>query len=246
MNDTMKLVSLLETYSVNKTIIISFCNKTFLKKLNIWTGYFNALKLSNLLIISLDKKTYRYLKKKNIPTHLVPCKGDRTDIFILRVGIFKQLIHLGYTFIHSDLDAFWLKDPCEKYFYNQPDDFIFSPGTIWPNDIHKKWGFVLCCGLFYARSNKYTEKVLNEVYIDVQQAKNDQSSFNRIIDKDNLKWIIDNKYFLSFNGKRFLCSKSIIKGIGDKLSVSVLPHALFQRVSEDSTSIYVKHLIDKK
>jgi len=242
----VKLYILLKKFSKNNTIIIVFANYQYKKILDNWLFAIQKNKIKNFLIISLDKELFNYLKKNDIQTYYFKTEINLKELWINRIILLKQILNLGYNFIHSDADAIWLKDPLGKFFYNLNYDVIFSEGTVWPSNIHAKWGFVLCCGFFGIKSNIATRKLLDDVYHDVNNSGDDQVSFNNIIQQHGTKWKIDENYELIFKGKSFICSKKIIYGNNPYYKVALLPHYLFQRVNEDTKTVYIKHLISEK
>ena len=246
----MTLKKLLEKHSLNDTIITVFANYKYRLVLENWLFAINNMKIKSYLVISLDEQIFKYLKDRNIQSYYYKTGKSLNDFWLTKIYILKNILDIGYTFIHSDADAVWLKNPLNAYFYKLPSDIIFTQGTIWPQDVHKKWGFVLCTGLFCVRSNENTGNFLNDVYNsffhETDNTKDDQMSFNRVIGRDGVKWNIDGNYELTFKGKKFVCFDKIIHGMTSKYSIALLPHALFQRINEEKEPVYVKHLVSAK
>ena len=126
------------------------------------------------------------------------------------------------------------------------NDIIFSQGTFWPQDVHKEWGFVLCCGLYYIRSNERTKKLLSKVKNELEIERDDQVSFNKTLLKENVVWDINTYYYLEHKNIKFLCSNQPITGNAGDVSILVLPHAKFPRVNDTSDLVYVKHILSDK
>ncbi len=171
-------------------------------------------------------------------------------LWIRRINVFAALCRAGVDFIHSDVDAVWMRDPRAAYFDERGVDLIISQGTVWPPDVHRQFGFVLCCGLFQLRSNAGTQRLLGELAEDVLSTRDDQVSLNRLIAARSIAWQIDpdDAYHVEGAGKQFLCSRSVIRGVGsDGLRLSVLPHHLFQRVPAASEEApYLLHLLTRQ
>ncbi len=227
-------------------LIIVFANYDYLNVLENWLAAIKKLDINNYVIISLDNKLHKYLKKKNINSRLRPCELDLGKLWIHRVDIVLELLEEGYDVIHSDADAVWIRNP-QPFLKELSYDMIFSQGTIWPPDIHEKWGFVLCCGFFMIRSNDNTRLFVKRLADRVREDKDDQVSCNRLLQEDGLTWDIPNEtYKLTFRNHTFICSNECMIGKTKSLSTVLLPHSKFQRIVEPSDDVYVKHLISEK
>lgn len=245
------LKELLEKHSFNGTIISILSNYKYRLVLENWLSAINKLGIKNYLVISLDEQILEYLNTRNIQTYYHKTGERIEDVFLTKIYILKSILELNYNFIHSDADAIWLKNPLNDYFYMQSNDMVFTQGTIWPPHVHQTWGFVLCTGLFFVRSNGNTKIFLKDVYESfcnekVNYKKCDQWHFNHIIERDGIEWDIDGSYELTFQNKKFICFNKIINGTTSKYTIALLPHALFQRVNEEKSPVFVKHLFSEK
>ena len=231
---------------MNKPHIIVFANYNYLPVLENWIIAIQKTGITNYLIISLDEKLHLYLRQRSIHTLLRPCELDLGKLWIHRVEVILEFIAKGHDIIHSDADAIWLKDPL-PYLNDLPQDMIFSQGTLWPPDIQKKWGFVLCCGFFMLRSNKNTLAFMQKLLERVKQDKDDQVSCNRLLFEEGLTWNMPKEtYNLTFREHTFICSNDYITGETPSFSVALLPHSKFQRLFEECDNIFVRHLISEK
>lgn len=227
-------------------LIIVFANYNYLIVLENWLAAIKRLNIENYLIISLDNKLHLELQERRINSRLRPCELDLGKLWIHRVDIILELLEEGYDVIHSDADAVWIKDPL-PFLKELPHDMIFSQGTIWPPDIHEKWGFVLCCGFFLLRSNRNTRQFVKTLSDRVRKDRDDQVSCNRLLQENGLIWDMPNEtYQLSFRNHSFVCSNECIIGKTKSLSTVLLPHSKFQRIVEYTDDVYVKHLISEK
>jgi len=230
----------------NTQYIIVFANYNYLPVLENWMIAMRNLKIDNYLIIALDEQLYMHLKDKNISTLLRPCELNLGKLWIHRVEVILELLTEGYDVIHSDADAVWLKNPL-PYLENLPQDMIFSQGTIWPPDVQKKWGFVLCCGFFIIRSNKKTLQFTKNLLERVKNDKDDQVSCNRLLMEMQTNWgEPTDSYSIDFREKQFICSPQVRTGKCQKLTLALLPHKKFQRIYEENKEVYIRHLISEK
>ena len=193
-----------------------------------------------------DDELYKKLYDKNINVYRMLCNSELGELWIQRTKLIKAVVEEGFNVIHSDADAVWLNNPINEYFINQDYDIIFSQGTFWPQDVHKEWGFVLCCGLYYIRSNERTKKLLSKVKNELEIERDDQVSFNKTLLKENVVWDINTYYYLEHQNIKFLCSNQPITGNAGDVSILVLPHAKFPRVNDASDLVYVKHILSDK
>lgn len=230
-----------------KCVIAVFANFDYLPVLQNWIEGMRRLEIDNFLVIAIDRPLFDYLQKENINAIYRPVEPGLGKLWIHRIHVLRELIAQDYDVMHSDADAVWLKDPMETYFEETPYDMLFSQGTYWPPDVHEKWGFVLCCGLFYLRSNPKTKAFLAQMAVSVEQTQDDQISCNRLLEATGIRWEVPAPYELAFQGRPFTCSDRLITGSIDGLSMAVLPHRKFQRVLQDADDIYVRHIVcDKK
>jgi hypothetical protein len=240
------MISFIWKKKYSKTRILVFANYSYLDVLENWLAAMMRIGVDNFLIISLDEELHYHLQKKKIDSLLRPCELDLGKLWIHRVDVILELLEEGYDIIHSDADAIWLKDP-RQFLQTLPQDMVFSEGTIWPPDVQKKWGFVLCCGFFVMRSNQQTIGFAKRLAHRVREDKDDQVSCNRMLLEEGLIWDTPREtYMLSFRGYDFICSHECITGKTKTLSTVLLPHSKFQRIAEPSKDAYVKHLISEK
>lgn len=232
-----------------RALIIAFADSRYLDVLMNWLVGLARSGIDNYLVIALDRPLYEFLAGRGIPSVFSPLHGDLSALWVRRINIFSALCAAGIDFIHSDVDAVWMRDPLE--FLDNPDiELTFSQGTIWPPDVHQRFGFVLCCGLFQLRSGPAAHRLLGELEQHVLLTGDDQVSLNRLIAARSVEWRIEPRdtYHVEGSGKRFLCARSLMRGVSaDGLRITVLPHHLFQRVpmSTDEDP-YVLHPLTRK
>ena len=103
--------------------------------------------------------------------------------------MFLEIYKKYGSFIHSDVDAIWLKNPL-NYLKGCPGDLLFSQGTVFPRNMFNKiWIIVACCGFFMIRESNASSTFLHELHKGIQKDKDDQLAVNKIL----------MKYYKSFN-----------------------------------------------
>ena len=234
--------------SVKKnTIIVVFANSSYADIIKNWIEAIEPLNIKNYIVVSMDQRLHDQLLENNIQSIKRECNAELGNIWIHRIEVIKEILGYGYDVIHSDADAVWLKDPLDFYFSKTTYDMAFSQGTFWPKDVHKVWGFVLCCGLFYIKSNMKTRKFIEDISEDVRASNDDQISCNRYLLSKKIKWELPkNTYSLAYQNIKFICSNDIILGNNHSFKVALLPHSKFQRIQDDTSDVYVRHVMSEK
>lgn len=231
-------------------IVLVFSDSRYKEVLLNWLVGMHRLNIRNFLVISLDEEIHHYLGEHGLPTFLSPLEGDLSELWIMRIQIFQALCSAGISFLHSDADAIWLKDPFPAFLDNSKHDIVASQGTIWPADVAKNQGFVFCCGFLFVKSCPQTIALLGEIATDVALTGDDQVSLNRVILGKSLQWDTgqSSSYFMRYEEQKFTCYKTVITGqTRDKqLSIALLPHHLFQRLHMPGQEAFVKHLLSDK
>ncbi len=169
-------------------------------------------------------------KKLEWSTHLFPFTGDRLGFWRHRVAILRKILDLGYSPLVSDIDAIWLRDPV-PYIAGQPQDAIFSPGSIFPEEAHSVWGNVLCAGPCLLRPTPAVLTFLDQVWPHLR-TQDDQAAINRQLLTLGLEFEPADLYPMPFRGRDVLQSRDTRTGTVGDLSVALLPNRLFQRLPE--------------
>ncbi len=230
--------------------VIAFADFRYLEVLLNWLVGLATCGIKNYLVVALDRALNGYLEERGVPVALSELDGDLTALWLKRIDIFQGLCAAGVDFIHSDVDAIWMRDPRPCHFGDLSIDLVVSQGTIWPPDVHAQFGFVLCCGLFQLRSNIRTQRLLDDLKAHVKDTGDDQISLNRVIASRSMRWRIESgtAYRVELAGKHLFCSRAGVVGTGsDGLRVCLLPQHLFQRIPLHSNEPpYVLHLLTPK
>jgi hypothetical protein len=247
--DTNALLKLADERMSDSRLLVAFSDNKYLDVLLNWLIAIHRLGIRNYLVVSLDETIHAFLVERAFPSVLIKMDGPLRNLWRLRLVILRELCAHGVDVIHSDIDAIWLRDPIPEYFSRDADHLVISQGTVWPEDVLRRQGFVLCCGLFYLRSNNATLSLLDDLLHDIATTNDDQISLNRLINA-SVTWDkqLTNPYQFAFQGHRVLCSEAPIRGRCRKtgLTVTLLPHHLFQRVHMPHSPAFVNHLFCDK
>ena len=235
----------------SEPLVITFADSSYRPLLAIWLDRLKALEVRRVRVYALDDPLLDWCREREVDAAGVAWQGDLRDLWVQRIRVFSALLAGGEEFIHSDADAIWVGNPLETGSARERDeDLVFSQGTIWPPDVFTRWGFVLCCGWFWARPTPGARRFFAALEPDVAVSGDDQLSVNRVLAAVPMRWECGRgpDYRLPFNGKALACWTAPIRGASSdaSLSVTLLPHREFQRLPEPSDRALVKHYLTPK
>ncbi len=235
----------------SKPLVIAFSDCSYLPLLQLWLQRLGQLGVDRVKVFCLDAVTSDWCASQRVAAAQIHWSGDLRDLWVQRIAVFSDLLARGEGFIHSDIDAIWVRNPLEAGSApHSAEDLIFSQGTVWPPDVHDRWGFVLCCGWFWAKATAAARSFFQALEADVRRTGDDQISVNRLLIKLGLGWNCrpPGEYQLSFHDRVVQCwSRPVRAASGTTpLSVALLPHREFQRLPENSDHAVVKHYLTPK
>lgn len=171
---------------------LCFISFAYLPIFNIWFSHLEKISLKDLCVVAVDEPCYLALKSRKIrtvlmqlPEQIIP--STRTKLWTQRVLLIHELIHLGINVIHSDADAFWLKNIL-PFLENNKADLVFSIAYRMPENIVKEWGFILCCGFFEIKSNENTKKFMGDYLKKCREVTDDQLALNQLLFDKGVMW----------------------------------------------------------
>ncbi len=172
--------------------VVSAVNAPYLPLLDVWmlqSGNFLAEKMT---VVCMDGESAEYCAQQ-YPTTVEAINGellnsrDRHGFWNARLAYLAALIQGGEDLLHTDLDAFWLKDPFPTLLAIDAD-LIFTKDLGIPKSIREAWGFTLCCGFFIARSTRANRHFFNLWQKRTKELGDDQVAANEILFGKNLSW----------------------------------------------------------
>lgn len=168
--------------------IVTALSSNYLPLWYLWRHY-GAFGDAAIETLSLDAQANQVLQRDP----QVACSFNgvsaarRSEIWQRRLDFILRSVHKEQSLIHSDLDAFWLRDPW-KYLEAIDADFIFSKDRGIPKSAVNHWGFSLCCGFFMVRSGKNSLHFLDLWRRETKRCKDDQIALNRILLRKKVFW----------------------------------------------------------
>jgi hypothetical protein len=232
-------------------LVISFADWNYLPLLELWLARLSQLGVTRVKVFCLDAKTAQWCEAHGVAADRVAWSGDLRELWVRRIAIFSQLLAAGEEFIHSDTDAIWVRNALHSgSAVGRAEDLIFSQGTVWPPDVHDRWGFVLCCGWFRAKPTLAARAFFQALETDVHATGDDQISVNRLLVKLGAQWDHGptGDYQLTLRDRLVQCWSrpiSALTSVGS-LAVALLPQREFQRLPEESGHAVVKHYLTPK
>lgn len=176
-----------------------------------WIGHAHAADCRDYRIVCMDDRLLRYLRQdrsepRAVAYHALLPNEARVDIDArkhhrarlqaltpMRVTLFKALAEQGIDFIHSDADAYWLRDPRPWLEEQAGYDLLASQGTALPEEHADRYGFVLCAGFFLCRGNERTARLWASVQKCLAGCPDDQICLNTVLLDDPAgRWRISN------------------------------------------------------
>lgn len=230
-------------------LTITFVDANYLPLLELWLPRLAQLGVERVKVFCLDSATLDWCRSRNVAAAQIEWSGNLRDLWVRRIGVFSELLAAGEEFVHSDIDAIWVKNPLrEGSAVGRYEDLVFSQGTVWPPDVHEQWGFVLCCGWFRARPTLAARAFFDGLEQHVRETGDDQISVNRLLSRVGARWSESRtgEYQLPFHDRLVRCWTQPVRAAAGPLSVALLPHREFQRLPEATDQAIVKHFLTPK
>lgn len=222
-------------------VVVVFASADYAEALDNWIGFARRAGAERILVAAVDDRAAATAAANGIASVLIPGILNRRALWVARAQLFSELARVRVDFVHSDVDAVWLRPPIEEA-RSLDVDIAFSTGTVWPRTAFDRWGFVVCCGFFVVRSSDVTAAFFSEVSKRALVCGDDQVAVNEALLDMGLTWNdAALAQLLSFGGQVIRTFAEPLVGRASKLSVGLLPHRRFPRLPEVSAETIVAH-----
>ena len=222
-----------------------FATGNFARLLDNWLVHARAAGVRQPLVIAMDGALALPAGSDAL---LVPYSfdGSLSDLWFRRALVFEFLSAHGVDFIHSDVDAVWLQDPRPLCFAGGEFDLTFSQGGAYPEEIWRRWGFVLCCGLFAARVNANTAAFFAKVRALTERIPDDQVAVNALLEQHGAIWETTGHETYPLQdrrGRTFTAYRQILEGTCEALGlrIGLIPHHRVSRLAILGTDAVARH-----
>jgi hypothetical protein len=226
-------------------LTIVFATTDFAGLLRNWLAYAHRAGEIAPLVVALGDDLFDAVSGAGIAAIRSRPVADAAALWRLRALFFEALARRGIDFIHSDVDAIWLRDPRPLCFADAELDLILSQGTNYPAEIWRRWGFVLCCGLFAAKASATAADFFAACVQQIARVGDDQVVINHLLDAQGIDWDIAGQEMevLRLRDQSFKSFRRVVKGrcAAAGLNVGMLPHRLVPRLREPSPGAWVRH-----
>lgn len=220
--------------------IVTFCDEGYIPVAKNWLIALKGINLADrATIVALDEGVRNAFSSKYILYRPISRnQGDLAALWAHRIVVLREFLVAGDAVIHSDADAVWVANPILDI-ESCGTPIVFSQGTVWPNDIHLRYGLVLCCGFFYLSADESSLRFIDEVIGRIEVDRDDQVAVNRVVAEQIDGWEIDDPYRIPFRESVFLASRNVIRsrrlGATEGLDISILPHHAYPRLLTEVT-----------
>lgn len=204
--------------------VLSFVNEPYLALLDIWMRQSASHTGGAPTIICTDDSAFAHcasLSGVNAERASDRDWSSRPAFWKSRFALMHARVTAGTTFVHTDLDAFWLSSPWARL-SAAPDDLVFSREFGLPKRLVPKWGFVLCCGFFRANATPGTHAFFRLWHTHVDKHGDDQFALNMLLDELGVVW-----EETSFGDH--VAHRCIVEVEGERVSILSLPYKDFSR-----------------
>ncbi len=227
-------------------VVIVVVSSGYEQFLDNWLCHMDALDIRRLIVVAMDGALAARLAGTGFPVVRAGFDGSRADFWLQRARIWAFLAAEGVEFIHSDVDAIWLRDPVRQY-SDAAFDLLITQGTIYPRPALAAWGFVLCTGFFWARATAASRRLFDAFVTPAMLSSDDQAALNGLLIEAGTSWRTDGvgSYELRRRDHSFTCYREPIAGFCGALDLRLLlmPHHLFPRLQPGAPDAIVRHVL---
>jgi hypothetical protein len=176
----------------NGNIVIAFLSDSYYPLFDLWYRLFRKHNLDNYLIFALDERCFKRLKMNGINAFqldLDKAQFSKGNLWVLRIEVLRELVRSGLHVIHTDVDAFWLRNAVDAFgIQDQSSHLIISRDAGVPKEAKELWGFTMCCGLYLLRSNSVTVRFVDDYLARVREVRDDQRALNYMLLEGKVLW----------------------------------------------------------
>lgn len=143
-----------------------------------------------LEMLAWDTVAAKKLQESDISFSLEPITDqakNRSQIWKGRFAFIQQRLATWGEVVHTDLDAFWLRDPL-AVLPSIDADLVITKDRGIPKSNVIRWGFSLCCGFFSARSGRGTTRLFLRWQEALDALKDDQRALNALLLRQQVAW----------------------------------------------------------
>ncbi len=185
----------------DQPVTIVFGTFNYREVIEKWIAAVHKLGYDGWRIVCMDRELIQWLEQRGdgaqaVDYYAVLPDAPRYDfgalsrgelmraLMPLRTCLFLHLAKAGHDFLHSDADAFWMRDPRPYLAQHCEYDLLMSQGIAYPLGHYQRFGFVVCAGFFVCRANARTRAYFERIEALVNQQPLDQQRMNLLLEHD--------------------------------------------------------------
>ncbi|MEN3950958.1 putative nucleotide-diphospho-sugar transferase [Iodidimonas sp. SYSU 1G8] len=204
--------------------IVTSVNEPYLGLLDVWRRQSSRHVPGSTTVVCMDEGAFARCALLDgvdaVRASSGPATAARHDFWLRRFDALATA-HEADDLLHTDADAFWLR-PVSPLLGGLPDDMIFSREYGIPRTVAAKWGFVLCCGFFLARSTPATRAFFARWRDATRRRMDDQLALNELLVEMGATWAS-----VDVEGRQ--AERCVIRVGGASFSILALPHSTVSR-----------------
>ena len=188
-------------YSQINTVALVFATNDFFEIILNWACHALSVGVRWFVLVACDTVLYKRLRASEFSKHalLLPRVRDG-NVTLTKLNVIGErqtfglsVLERGYSVVHSDADALWIKDPTSLF---AGGDVVAE--RIWgkPISVVKQWGAAICTGFYYLRSTPAVIGIARTVQREVAAKRarqpgwqaSDQYYINVVLKRMGVRW----------------------------------------------------------
>ena len=166
-----------------KNIMIAFCNKGYVLLAFDWYVTLKELGYTEHWVIAIDIGAEKWFKSRDpsirVELYLTELGAKFMKLWRSRLLFIDKKLSEGYNVLVADVDNHYERHIDFDTFAD--NDVSFMEGSIWPMDVKKKEGFVLCPGMSYWKASQQTIDLVRLLILYCGDYCDDQVVINRVV-----------------------------------------------------------------
>jgi len=169
---------------------VTTISSDYLSLLDIWLRQSGPVIGAAPRVVCMDEAAHAALATREGVTATLAGAGllnapNRRAFWVRRLAVLRQVFDEDGAVLHSDADAFWLRNPAHLLSLG---DLVVSTEQGLPKDIARRRGFVVCCGFIALRRTAATAAFFDAWQKECERRSDDQISINRLLDGAISQW----------------------------------------------------------
>ena len=205
-----------------KTVTLTFGTNEFLALLLNWACHTLSVGVHWFSLVAMDHKLHHALLHSPLRRHTLLLPRVRQNLTITKLNVIGErqrfglfALEAGYNVLHSDADAWWIRDPWSLL---AAGDIVAE--RIWgkPLSVVNYWGAAICTGFYFLRSTPAVILLARQVQSEIVRKRarqpawqaSDQYFINVLLHQYGVEWAGARMASMSSMASRFTDHNSSI------------------------------------